>query len=231
MQIVPELAKSASSLTVHQRTPNWVIPRMDMSISPVQQFVLGYVAPIRWTKRAIMMRLREASHSAITNSESAFSQHIRKIALATMKKQMRDKPELWETLTPNYSPGCKRVIPSDDYYVALNRQNVHLETRRIGRVTDAGIETADGAHEDYDLIVLATGFRSVEFMHPIRVFGKGGRAVSDIWKDGAAAFRGVTVEDLPNFAMLYGPNTNLGMCALFLVHLPAIPAVLVLVLD
>lgn len=184
---------------------------MDVSISPIQQFLLGYMPPFRWTKRAIMMQLREASHSAITDGESSFSQHIRKLALANMKKQMCDKPELWDKLIPNYSPGCKRVIPSDDYYAALNKKHVYLETRGISRVTENGIETVDGETEEYDLIVLATGFRSVEFMHPIKVFGRGGRAVSDIWKDGAAAFRGVTVEDLPNFAMLYGPNTNLGM--------------------
>lgn len=158
----------------------------------------------------MMMRFREFSHSAITDGESGFSQQIRNVATSTMKKQMCDKPELWEKLTPNYSPGCKRVIPSDDYYVALNKKHVHLETTPINRVTETGIETSDGESKEYDLIVLATGFRSVEFMYPIQVYGRNGRSVSDVWKDGAAAFHGVTVEDLPNFAMLYGPNTNLG---------------------
>ena len=47
-------------------------------------------------------------------------------------------------------------------------------------------------------------------MHPIQLYGKDGRALRDVWKDGAQAFHGVTVEDMPNFAMMYGPNTNLG---------------------
>ena len=42
------------------------------------------------------------------------------------------------------------------------------------------------------------------------MYGKNGRSLRDIWKDGAQAYNGTVVEDMPNFAMLYGPNTNLG---------------------
>ncbi|KAF7586666.1 hypothetical protein BBP40_008515 [Aspergillus hancockii] len=208
--IVPELAKSVSRLSVYQRTPNWILPRYDTSVSSIQQFFLSYVPPVRWCKRAIMMQLREASHSAIIQRESSFSQYIRKMAEDAMKSQLKDKPELWGKLIPNYSLGCKRVIPSDDYFSALNLRHVDLETRPIQRVTESGIETADGDLQEYDLIIAATGFRTVEFMHPIQVYGRNGRNVSEIWKNGATAYYGVTVEDLPNFGMLYGPNTNLG---------------------
>lgn len=47
-------------------------------------------------------------------------------------------------------------------------------------------------------------------MHPIQLTGKSGRPISSIWQDGARALYGMTVEDMPNFGMLYGPNTNLG---------------------
>lgn len=63
---------------------------------------------------------------------------------------------------------------------------------------------------DFDLLVCATGFKTVDFMHPIELYGKNGRSLSDVWKDGAQALYGTSVEDMPNFGMLYGPNTNLG---------------------
>jgi hypothetical protein len=47
-------------------------------------------------------------------------------------------------------------------------------------------------------------------MHPVQLYGKNGHPIADVWKDGAKALYGMTVEDMPNFAMLYGPNTNLG---------------------
>lgn len=72
-----------------------------------------------------------------------------------------------------------------------------------------GIEI-DGVETEYDLIVCATGFRSVEFMHPIKITGSGGRSLADVWSGGAKAMYAMVVESLPNFAMLYGPNGNLG---------------------
>lgn len=47
-------------------------------------------------------------------------------------------------------------------------------------------------------------------MHPIKIIGKNGKPLSDIWKQGAHAYLGTCIEDCPNFGMLYGPNTNLG---------------------
>lgn len=47
-------------------------------------------------------------------------------------------------------------------------------------------------------------------MHPIKLKGRSGRPIDSVWQDGARALYGMTVEDMPNFGMLYGPNTNLG---------------------
>lgn len=212
-QIVPEVAKVASRLTVCQRTPNWVIPRLDTDVSSLQQNLLTYIPPLRMRKRSLSMDFRESFYSAVTDSQSYFSRRTRNWCLDGMRTQLAHKPELWEKLTPNYPPGCKRVILSDDYYPALGRDNVDLETRRISRITETGIEFEGGVSQEYDLIILATGFRTVEFMHPIQIRGSKGRSLSDIWKDGASAYHGVTVEDMPNFGMFYGPNTNLGKCS------------------
>ncbi|KAL3491939.1 hypothetical protein BJX62DRAFT_251031 [Aspergillus germanicus] len=209
-QIVPEVAKVASHLMVYQRTPNWVMPRLDAAVSPLQQALLTYVPPLRMRKRSLAMDFRESFYAAVSDSESDFAKQIRHWCFEGMRKQLANKPELWEKLTPTYAPGCKRLIISDDIYPALARENVDLETRRISRITETGIEVEGGILQEYDFIILATGFKTVEFMYPIQIYGSNGRPLSDIWKDGASAYHGVTVEDLPNFGMFYGPNTNLG---------------------
>jgi cation diffusion facilitator CzcD-associated flavoprotein CzcO len=213
-QIIPEIAPAASHLTVFQRTPNWLIPRLDAPVSAFQKALLTYIPPIRWRKRAWQMEMREGFHAAVFDDNSEYAQMIRDWCAGMLKTQLANKPELWETLTPDYAPGCKRVILSDDYYPALARDNVDLETRRINRITNKGIDIEGAGEQEYDFIVLATGFKTVDFMYPIQVYGTNGRPVADIWKDGAKAYYGVTVEDLPNFGMFYGPNTNLGeyMC-------------------
>ena len=214
-QIIPEIAPTASHLTVFQRTPNWVIPRGDAPVSALQQALLTYFPPFRWRKRALQMDFRESFHDAIFDNDSDFAQLVRDVTATTLKSQLPNNPELWDALTPNYAPGCKRVILTDDYYPALARENVDLETRHIQRITENGIEVEGEGEREYDLIVLATGFKTVDFMAPIQIYGVNGRPLGDIWKNGPRAYYGVTVEDLPNFGMFYGPNTNLGQYPLF----------------
>ena len=178
--------------------------------------MLRYVPPLRWRKRAVQMDFREWTYGAIVDPASEPARQFKELALDMLHSQLPDQPEMWEKLTPKYTLGCKRIIISDDYYPALNQDNVSLETRPIAGVngnhvkvkTDSG-DAAD-TDTDYDLLVCATGFRTLEFMHPIKIYGKGGRSLNDIWKDGAHGYNGTCVTDLPNFGMLYGPNTNLG---------------------
>lgn len=99
---------------------------------------------------------------------------------------------------------------SDDFLPTLTQPQVTLETRGIKHVTLSGILVEGNTELLVDVIIFATGFRTLEFMYPIKIYGKGGRSTSDIWQKGTKAYLGMTVESLPNFAMLYGPNTNLG---------------------
>ncbi|KAJ5827234.1 hypothetical protein N7447_003997 [Penicillium robsamsonii] len=209
-QIVPEVARVASHLTIYQRTPKWIIPRLDQPVSVLQKALFKWVPPLHWRKRALQMEFREGFIAAVIDKDSALSQFIRTSCIDAMKSQLPNRPELWDTLTPTYAPGCKRILLTDDYYPALSRENVQLETRGITGITKSGIKVDEEDEQEYDLIILATGFRTVEFMHPIQIYGSNGRSLEDIWKNGAMALNGVTVEDLPNFGMFYGPNTNLG---------------------
>lgn len=172
-----------------------------------------YLPPLRWRKRAGQMDFREAFFGAVSDGEGPVANEIRRSCLEMMRTALPDRPETWEKLTPTYAPLCKRVIISDDYYPCLARPNVQLESRKISSITSTGVSVEEGgqdSHEELDLLVCATGFQTLDFMHPISITGSNGRALSDIWTNGARAFNGVTVEDMPNFGMLYGPNTNLG---------------------
>ena len=54
-------------------------------------------------------------------------------------------------------------------------------------------------------------------MYPIRIYGRNSIPLSETWSvTGAVAHLGITVENLPNFGMLYGPNTNLAHNSLIL---------------
>jgi cation diffusion facilitator CzcD-associated flavoprotein CzcO len=152
------------------------------------------------------MDFRESWYDAAVVENSDLNEEMKRLCTEMMKTQLVNKPELSPVLTPDYPPGCKRIIISDDYYPALDRSNVDLETGAIERITADGI-IVGGKEIKLDVLVFATGFQTLDFMYPIKIYGENGRTLQDIWPNGAQAYLGITVESLPNFSMLYGPNT------------------------
>ena len=114
-------------------------------------------------------------------------------------------------VVPDYPPGCKRILISNDYYPALRRDDVTVTTSPITRVEPDAIVTADGERHEVDTIILGTGFETTQFLAPdprssareASNWGRDGR-------DGASAYLGIAIPDFPNLFVLYGPNTNLG---------------------
>ena len=102
------------------------------------------------------------------------------------------------------------ILLSSEYLATMARPNVTLHTTGIRRVHPDNIETLDGQRHPVDVIVYGTGFAATQFLSPMRITGKAGLDLNEAWRDGAAAYLGMTVAGFPNFFMLYGPNTNLG---------------------
>ncbi|KAF5253499.1 hypothetical protein FANTH_1570 [Fusarium anthophilum] len=212
VQIAPEVAKVASDLTVFQRSPNWLMPRFDAEIPRWKRILFDHAPAVLSRVRAEIMNARESYYQAVNHADSSDSSTMTEICKQHMQTQLPNRPALWEKLTPDYPPGCKRILLSDDYYPTLRLPNVTLETLHIDRMTDTGV-VVKGPQEkeiDLDLVIFATGFQARDFMHGIHVQGVGGQTLSSKWANGASALYGVTVDTLPNFGMLYGPNTNLG---------------------
>jgi cation diffusion facilitator CzcD-associated flavoprotein CzcO len=209
VQIIPEVAKVASQLTVFQRTPNWVIPRLDRPITDEEK-ALAMTAP----QLAMMGRdliFQNADHlfwqvfSWTKEGRAAYT----RVALNHMAEQVPDEA-LRKKLTPDYPIGCARILIADDYYPALTRSNVSLVTDGISRIDAAGVTTKDGKHHDFDALVYATGFETTGWHWSVDVVGEGGRHLRDEWAETPQAYLGINVTHFPNMFVLYGPNTNLG---------------------
>lgn len=218
-QIVPEIAKVVGHLTVCQRTPGFVIPRHDHVLPQWQRLLRYYIPPLRNRIRAEAMNFRELFHSAVTQKDSPYADLMRKMNAGLLEKQLGDRPDLQEKVKPRYNPGCKRTVISNEYYPALTRSNVDLETSHIERITAKGIKF-EGQDEprEIDVLVLATGFDTFNFLGGLHITGRNGQSLEDIWPEGVAkALKGIMIPDVPNFGMLYGPNTNLSHNSLILV--------------
>jgi cation diffusion facilitator CzcD-associated flavoprotein CzcO len=135
---------------------------------------------------------------------------VAKIATRHRERSLRAKPELIPATTPNYTVGCKRILPSNDWYPALARDNVELVTSGVAEVREHAIVTADGRELEVDALVFGTGFNVIDIPVGRFVRGRDGRTLADVWNGSPRAHLGATVPGFPNLFIMLGPNTGLG---------------------
>ncbi|ATU95450.1 flavin-containing monooxygenase [Phyllobacterium zundukense] len=207
VQYVPAIAPVVDHLTVFQRSANWIMPRNQIVFSEEQLEAYESNPALFEASRKSLHEFRETGFQRTRHGTDAQKEGIR-IALEHLEKQVPDEA-LRRKLTPDYEFACKRILRSDDYFPALMRSNVMLETNPIAQFVPDGIVTADGTHHFFDVVIFGTGFESQAFNGDLDVFGRGKRKLRDAWSAGAEAYLGMTVPDFPNMFMIYGPNTNL----------------------
>lgn len=213
-QLVPQVAREAKHLTVFQRTPAWIIPRRDRPIGPLRRRLFRRFPFLLRLARFTIFARNELRVPALMRWHWLGAGH-RWLADRHRRRQVAD-PRTRRALRPDYDIGCKRVILSDDFYPAFNRDNVTLVDRSVERVTDTGVVDADGRHHEVDTLILATGFRATEPVPEGMILGRGGRDLARQWRDGPAAYKGTTVHGFPNLFILLGPNTALGHSSVLL---------------
>jgi cation diffusion facilitator CzcD-associated flavoprotein CzcO len=213
VQLIPEVAEIAGHLSVFQRTPNWVISRLDRGVSEEEKALL-------LTDIDAAMKLGAMNRQLIyDNADYFFWQAFAwtQAGRAALTRQALDKldrevpdPDLRKKLTPDYPIGCKRILITDDFLPAMSRPNVSLVTEAIEEITETGVRTKDGAAHAFDVIIYATGFETTGWQWSVDVVGEGGVRLADVWREAPEAYLGITAAQFPNMFMLYGPNTNLG---------------------
>ena len=209
IQFVPEIAPDVEKLLVFQRTPPWVVPRPDRRFSSALRWCFDRIPLLqRLYRNSIYWRMEGRGMPLLGKLPGRGI--LEKLARIFIARSIPD-PALRAAVTPDYQMGCKRVLLSNDYYPALNRDNVELVPAGLARVTPDGVVGEDGREFPVDVIVFGTGFRAQEFLHHMTTLrGRNGRGLEDAWEDGADSFLGVTVSGFPNLFFLVGPNTGLG---------------------
>lgn len=208
IQIIPAIAPIVNHLTVFQRTPSWIIPKDDRPYTDLEKTLFALFPPLQELSREIIywgLEWRAIGFVYFPELMRFYENRVREY----IKQKVKD-PILAEKVTPKYTIGCKRVLLSNDYYDAIQRPNVAIETAGIAEITPQGILLKDGKHIDLDVIVAATGFKVAQGLIPYEVTGTNGITLDEAWKEGPEAYLGTTIKGFPNLFMIVGPNTGLG---------------------
>ena len=207
IQFVPQIQPRVGKLHLFQRTAPWIMPRPDRPLSRLERAVYRRVPAAQRLMRAGIYWARELF--AIPLLRVGLSPIIGVAARRHLRRQVPD-PALRAKVTPDYAPGCKRILVSNDYLPSLSQPNVEVLTEGIGEVRPRSVVAADGTEREVDTIILGTGFHVTDLPVAERVRGRDGRTLADHWDGTPQAHRGTTVAGFPNLFFLLGPNTGLG---------------------
>jgi cation diffusion facilitator CzcD-associated flavoprotein CzcO len=207
IQFVPEIQPRVSELHVFQRTAPWVIPHRNRPVRRWERAIYRLFPPAQLAMRAAIYWARESF--VLQFRHRAIGKLLERIPMMHMHKQIKD-PELRRRLTPDYSIGCKRILPTNEWYPALAQPNVEVVTGGLTEVRPGSVVAEDGSEREVDTIIFGTGFHVTDVPIADRVSGRDGRTLAETWNGSMQAYKGTTVAGYPNLFFLVGPNTGLG---------------------
>ncbi|KAF9469173.1 hypothetical protein BDZ94DRAFT_360082 [Collybia nuda] len=208
-QFIPQISKDPSVEVINFcRTPQWYVPRGNYRYSQFIKWVFAHVPLVmRFYRNYIMARsdlsfliFRRTNARLIALTKRLLSMYIKQVA----------PKEYAGDLTPEYPPGCKRIIVDPGYLESLNQPNVSLRWEAIDSIVEGGIKLKTGEIIPLDIIIFGTGY-SVEPVD-LRVHGSKGTTVHEYFatQGGATAYLGTCMPGFPNIFTLLGPNVATG---------------------
>jgi 4-hydroxyacetophenone monooxygenase len=223
LQFVPEIAPRVEQLTVFQRTPPWLLPAEEYHSEVPDLDALRALAPVydNWYRLYLFWRMHEGLLIAATVdtdwvppepgcSVGPVNEFVRQFLAMYLREQFASRPDLVDKVVPAYPPVAKRMLVDNGSWArALMSPNVDLVTEPIERITAKGVMTTDGVEHLADVLIWGTGFTASDFLMPMKVVGRDGVELHEMWKGDARAYLGVSVPGFPNLFMMYGPNTNI----------------------
>ncbi|KAK6514758.1 hypothetical protein TWF506_007123 [Arthrobotrys conoides] len=223
-QIMPAIEPQVKSVTQIVRSSHWMLPRPKFpgvhpdtyeTWSPrIFRFLPGSQA----IARALVFTSIEAGWLAFRNGK--LGERIRaaqeKKSIAHVKRNAPEK--YWNLLIPTFPIGFKRRIYDDTYLPALKSEKVTLTKDDVTHLSENAIHTASGAEYKADVVIMATGYKTNEWIAPLDVVGRKGETLSQHWSKmgGPAAYNSTAVSGFPNFFMIFGPNSVTGHTSVIL---------------
>ena len=206
IQIVPSIRPEVERLVLFQRTPPWIMPRQNRRISGLERRLFRRFPALQKMVRTSFYWGRE--FYVLPLMRPWLSKIGERMARRHLEESVPD-PVLREKLTPDYAFGCKRILPSDEWYPAVTAPDVDLVTAGIAEVGEDSITDREGVEHPVDAIVLCTGFRATDAPMGDWIHGRQG-TLHEAWRGSPVALDATAIAGFPNFFMFTGPNSGLG---------------------
>jgi monooxygenase len=195
--IVPVMARTATKVTMLQRTPTWMVSR------PAKDAFANFMRKILPSKAAYAVtRFKNINWQRIVyNKARKDPAKVGETLLKMARKELPASVDIDTNFTPPYGPWEQRLclIPDSDMFKAVSKGSVEVVTDHIERFTPKGILLKSGKELEADVIVTATGLNLVTLgKTQISVDGKATKLSNHF------NYKGVMFSDIPNMASVFG---------------------------
>jgi cation diffusion facilitator CzcD-associated flavoprotein CzcO len=208
IQYVPSIQPEVEQLYVFQRTAPWIMPHGARPISDRERTIFRRIPAVQRFIRNGVYLSKEILVLGFAKRPRLMGL-LERLANSHRERQVKD-PKLQAKLTPPYSLGCKRILPSNAWYPALQKPNVELVPSGLAGVDRHSVIDTSGARREVDVIIFGTGFHVSDPPVAEQLRGVDGRLMSEVWEGTPRAYLGTSVPGFPNLFLLLGPNTGLG---------------------
>ncbi len=194
--LVPALAAQAAHVTMLQRSPSYIVslPNIDMLSNLLRRF-LPESAVYRFARKRFIA-LQRGVYLACRRWPKA----MRGLLLSQVRKQVGKDVDM-KHFTPNYMPWDQRVcaVPDGDLFETVRSGKASVVTDQIEAFNERGVRLKSGQQLDADIIVTATGL-------VLQVLGGMKLSIDGEPRtlDDRMTYKGVLVQDVPNFATVFG---------------------------
>ena len=216
VQVVPHVVERARQVFVLQRTPNWVYPRKNFVYREDAKVAFRDEATGAALRHRRVLYRRSLRLYKVFQKDPAAQAWLRGVVMDNMKAHIH-APDLIERLTPSYTPGCKRILISDDFYPALAKDHVELIPAGIGRLSETGVVATDGRAIAVDIVIFCTGYKlggRTDGKPAMNVVGRDGRNLRDTLSARPEAYYGIAIPGFPNYFTICGINGTVAYASL-----------------
>lgn len=195
--LVPEMAKTAASVTMLQRSPTYVVSR------PGQDALANWLRAKLPSKAAYgVTRWKNVLFGMFFYRMTRRQpEKVKQKLLDGVREHLGPDYDVATHFTPRYNPWDQRLclVPDADLFDAIKAGRAQVVTDTIERFTPGGILLSSGRELPADVIVTATGLevKLLSGIDPI---------VDGVRKDlgSALQYKGMMFADVPNLAFTFG---------------------------
>jgi cation diffusion facilitator CzcD-associated flavoprotein CzcO len=195
--IVPEMAKTAASVTMLQRSPTYVVsrPAEDAFANWLRGWAPGMLAYqiIRWRNVLFGMWFFNIARKKPTQTKERI--------ISMVREHLGPDYDVETHFTPRYNPWDQRLclVPDADLFEAIKAGRAAVVTDHIDRFTEHGVRLTSGVELPADIIVTATGLK-LQLLSGLELTVDGRRA--DLSQ--SMSYKGMMYSDAPNLASVFG---------------------------